>query len=99
MGNVQHPGHVHHAPPVGSVDQHEQFAIRWNARREHGFNAEGATALHQDGLIVGIDHASNFQQLSAHIAHAGDKFSIARTEITQHGLFYRSAGGQWAGSE
>ena len=92
--------HLRDAASVCAVDQHQQPAAARNRGGDHGFDGEGAAALHQDALVIAAGRgAADGQQALANFAHGFRKFGVARAGVAQHGGFDRRAGGERAGSE
>ena len=80
---------------VGAVDDDEPFCPRGRDGRDDRLNGEGAASLHGHGFpAFCLRHAGQAQQTITDILDHLDEFKVTRTEVTQHGLLDRVAGGQ-----
>ena len=64
------------------------------------FDTECATSLHNNGLVsLLLGNTTHTEKFVSQFADRANKFNIARTEVAQHRLFDREAGGKRSGCE
>ena len=97
--NAQNLCDLHQAPAIRAVDGDQHLAARRNCRGDDRLQPERAGPLLEDAGVGGLVDFPEAHQAPTNVADGLDELHVARTEVSQHGLFDGAAGRQRAGRE
>ena len=85
---------------ICAVDDDQKFAVGWNYRGNHGFDAERSRSLHQYRLVAfRLPDAGKGQQELPDFDDDGNEISVPRSHVAQHRLLDGIASRERPGSE